>query len=91
MNQYGRQTQRYWQQNLPRQYAQIPDPTGYFTRLGEDLAQQIQDLTDTIAGPDRQDEGYLGKLGRLNEARTAAEDQVMRETLPEPEEPAVTA
>jgi hypothetical protein len=85
MNQYGRRTQRYWQQNLPTQYAQIPNPETFFAQLGETMAEQIADLAEQIAGPDPAGEDYLSKLGRLNMARTTAETEVFRETLPQPE------
>lgn len=85
MNSYGRQAQQHWQQHLPHQYSQIPNPQTFFATMGETIAQQIEDLTEQIAGPDRPDEGFMGKLGRLNMARTEATIEVMRETLPEPE------
>lgn len=85
MNQYGRRTQQHWQQHLPTQYSQIADPEQFFETLGETIAQQIDALAEDLAGPDPADETYMQKLGRLNMARLNAEDQVMRETLPEPE------
>ncbi len=85
MNQYGRRAQRYWQSNLPSQYTQIPDPDAFFDQMGQTMAEQIEELAEQIAGPDRPGEGYLDKLGRLNRARTEAETEIMRETLPQPE------
>ncbi|MEJ3743141.1 hypothetical protein WEI85_07630 [Actinomycetes bacterium KLBMP 9797] len=85
MNQYGAQARRHWQTHLPRRYAQIEDPETYFTDLGEQIAQQIQDKARAIAGPDPEQETYLDKVGRLNMARLTAESDVLRETLPEPE------
>lgn len=82
MNQYGAQARRYWREYLPGRYAQIEDPEAFFTDLGEEMADQVVELTDSIAGPDRPGEGYLGKVGRLNMARLSAEEQVMREMLP---------
>jgi hypothetical protein len=85
MNQYGRRAQRYWQSNLPRQYAQIPDPETFFDRMGQTMAGQIDELAEQIAGPDPAGEGYLDKVGRLSRARSEAEMQITRETLPPPE------
>ncbi len=85
MNQYGAQARRHWQTHLPNRYRQIPDPETYFTNLGEEIAQQIQDVARTMAGPDPANETYLDKVGRLNMARLSAEDQVLREMLPAPE------
>lgn len=85
MNQYGRRAQRYWQANLPHQYSQIEDPQTFFDRMGQAMATQIDALSDDLAGPDRPQESFLDKVGRLNRARDEAEMQVMRETLPAPE------
>jgi hypothetical protein len=85
MNQYGQRAQVHWQTYLPSQYAEIADPEAFFEEMGSDLADQILDLADEIAGPDQRDEGYMGKLGRLNRARLEAEHTVMAEALPEPE------
>jgi hypothetical protein len=82
MNQYGAQARRYWREYLPERYAQIEDPEAVFSDLGEEMAEQVVELADSIAGPDRPGEGYLGKVGRLNMARLSAEEQVMREMLP---------
>jgi hypothetical protein len=60
----------------------MSDPTGFFTRLGEEMATQITTVSLALAGDDPGDEGFLEKVGRLNMARLQAEEQVMRETLP---------
>ncbi|MEN3308875.1 MAG: hypothetical protein V7603_5077 [Micromonosporaceae bacterium] len=88
MNQYGRRAQRYWQQSLPRQYDQIPDPETFFAQMGETLATQIEDLAEKIeqrtpATPPSQD--FMANLGRINMARQEAEIEVFREMLPQPE------
>lgn len=85
MNQYGQKAQAHWQRCLPSQFAQIEDPEAFFEEMGSDLASQIHDLADEIAGPDPRNEGYMDKLGRLNRARLEAEHTVMAEALPEPE------
>jgi hypothetical protein len=85
MNSYGRQAKQHWQQYLPRQYAQIVSPEAFFRQMGETIAQQIEDLTEQIAGPDRPGETFMAKLGRLNMAKQEATIEVMRQTLPQPE------
>jgi hypothetical protein len=86
MNQYGSRARRYWAAHLPERYAQIEDPTVFFTDLGEQMAQQVDELSLAIAGADRPGEGYLEKVGRLSQARLAAEEEVMREMLPASEQ-----
>jgi hypothetical protein len=89
VNQYGAQAMRHWQEFLPDRLKAIGTPEqqeAYFERLGLEAADEITTLTAQIAGPDRPDETYGAKLGRLGEARRAAEEIVLRETvLPSPE------
>lgn len=85
MNQYAAQARSHWKKHLPNRYRQIGNLDEFFTDLGEQIAQQIEDLSRTLAGPDPEQETYLDKLGRLNNARLRAEGQVLREMLPDPE------
>ncbi|MEV4212585.1 hypothetical protein [Micromonospora sp. NPDC049662] len=85
MNQYGRRAQRYWQQHLPSQYAQIEDPTAFFDEMGQTLAQQIEDLAEAIARRSPSTQDFMANLGRLNRAKDEAEIEVFREMLPQPE------
>jgi hypothetical protein len=85
MNRYGAQAQRHWQTYLPNRYAALiaagTDLNSFFSTLGDQATQQIEDLARQLAGPDPAGEGYLDKLGRLNEARMAAEEQVLPELI----------
>jgi hypothetical protein len=85
MNQYGRRAQRYWQQNLPRQYAQIPNPEAFFGELGQTLAQRIDELAEETESSAPSTQDYMGNLGRMNMVRQEAEMEVFREMLPPPE------
>ncbi len=87
VNRYGRRAMRHWAQWLPGRYAQIQDREGFFARLGQQAADQIQDLMMDLAGDDPAGEDYLAKLARMNTARLEAEGQVLRELIllePEP-------
>lgn len=50
MYRYGVKAQRHWARWLPRQYAAISDPEGFFTTPGEEVAGQIDDLADELVG-----------------------------------------
>ncbi len=89
MNQYGSMAMRYWARWLPRQYAAISDPDSFFAALGEDVARQIEDLTDELVGEVEHGEGYLAQVGRLFAARIHAEElflaqQLMPDPKPQP-------
>jgi hypothetical protein len=78
--------QRHWARWLPDRYATIPDPNSFFSALGEEVAQQIGELSLDLAGDDPLGEGYLEKLGRLNMARLQAQEIVLTQrVLLEPE------
>lgn len=87
MNRYGATAKKHWERWLPVRYSQLEDPTEYFARLGDEISEQVEELSHAIAGDDPPGEGYLAKLGRLNMAKLNAESQVLREmALLDPEE-----
>jgi hypothetical protein len=69
MNRYGVIAKRHWARRLPRQYAAISDPDRFFSTLGEEVARQIDDLTNELVGEIRQSDSYLAHVGRLFAAR----------------------
>jgi hypothetical protein len=86
MNRYGLIAQRHWARWLPRQYAAISDPDSFFATLGEEVARQIDDLTDELIGEIQQSDSYLAHVGRLFSARAIAEELVLPErVLPDSE------
>lgn len=82
MNTYGSRLMKMWRQHFPKQYAQLDDPEAFFMALGEQVEVEVQELAAALAGRDQPGEGYLGKVGRLNMARLAAEDEVFRRAVP---------
>jgi hypothetical protein len=87
MNQYGLKAQEHWKRWLPKRYSQLGDPDSYFSNLGEEIQQRIEELSEALAGQDPPNEDFMITLGRLNMARQTAESQVLREmALLEPEE-----
>ena len=87
MNRYGLMAQKHWARWLPSRYAQIEDPDSFFSDLGRLTAERIDSLALDLAGDDRPGEGYLGKAGRLGQARHQAEEIVLADLIllePEP-------
>jgi hypothetical protein len=86
VNRYGVIARRHWARWLPRQYAAIGDPESFFTTLGEEVARQIDDLTDELAGETGQGDSYLARVGQLIAARAIAEEFILpQRVLPEAE------
>jgi hypothetical protein len=87
MNYYGEMARRHWARWLPAQYAVIEDRDSFFSDLGSRAEARIDELALEFAGNDQPGEGYLGKVGRLGEARHRAEEIVLTEMIllePEP-------
>lgn len=81
MNRYGRQAMQHWATYLPDRYAQIPDPAGFFTTMGREIAEEIADLSAQLATQQPQEPTYLAEVGRLNRLRSQAEEQVLNERI----------
>ena len=87
MNRYGQIARKHWARWLPARYAAIKDPTSFFSDLGNQAEQRIDQLTDRLAGEDPPGEDYLAKAGRLGQARMQAEEIVLAELILLPPEP----
>lgn len=87
MNQYATQAQAHWQRFLPHRYSQIPDPEQFFTTLGQEVEQEIAELTETLAGDDLPGEDFLAKTGRIKAATQQAREAVLTERVLLPAEP----
>ncbi|MGH3625419.1 MAG: hypothetical protein ACRDQ5_27165 [Sciscionella sp.] len=87
MNHYGQQAKTHWSRFLPTRYSQIPDPEAFFTILGEEVGQEIDQLADLLAGEDPPGEDYRDKQGRLTAARQQAREKVLGERVLCPAEP----
>ena len=87
MNRYGLMAQRHWAQWLPQRYATISEPDSYFSTLGQEAAQQIEDLAAELTGSNPPGEDYLARAGRLKAARLQAEEIVLPELILLPPEP----
>lgn len=87
MNQYAAMAERHWRRWLPSRVAELQDPSSFFSELGDQVAERIEDLTAELAGDDPPGETYMQKVGRLNMARLRAEEMVLPEMVLLPPEP----
>jgi|ThiBio_1000_plan_1041568.scaffolds.fasta_scaffold04242_3 hypothetical protein len=88
MNRYGQMAWNHWRKWRPRMLSGIEDPQTYFSTLGQETEQEIDELAEQIAGADRPGETTLQKTARLREARISAESDLLplRITLPAEDE-----
>ncbi len=81
MDRYATIAMTYYRNHLSTRYAELENPDEYFRELGEQIQDQLTDLTPQLAGPDQPGEGHLAKTGWLNAARNQAEELVLNEML----------
>ena len=75
--------EQWYQQYQPQAYAGMSPAARdlFFGTLGEQAAQEIEQVTEAVAGDDPPNETFEQKAGRLNAARAQATELVMRTTL----------
>lgn len=81
MNRFGRLAMDHWRQVDPTRLEALEDPTDFFSALGQQVEDRVQELQSHLAGPDAPDETYLQKVGRLNAARAQAEEMALAELV----------
>ena len=88
MQKYAAIARDHWKRWLPKRFSEIENPETFFSELGEEIEQRVDELSQALAGSDPPGEQYLQKVGRLQMARANAESQALREiALLEPESP----
>lgn len=77
MNRYGKRLREHYASHRATELAALEDPEAFFEALGTRIETEIDALADQIAGPSSPSEGYLERMGRLTEARSTAESEVL--------------
>lgn len=81
MNKYGVMAQNHWILHAPRRYQELKDPTEFFARLGEELADaiiRIVELQEQALPPSLP---YWEKTQQLLQIRRQAEETVLRDRI----------
>lgn len=83
MNRLATMAAEHWATHRPDELAKIPEQArqAHFQELADEAQAEVETLAESLAGPDPTGEPYLAKVGRLREARAAAEAQVIREMI----------
>ena len=84
MNPYGHRIRQVWTDLVPDRVARMTDPETFFASLGEQIAEQVAQLTQTLTGPAPQQEPYPARVGRQTAARMQAEEIVFADHTPTP-------
>jgi hypothetical protein len=78
MNHYGAMAQQHWQKVRAEEYALIEDPERFFSELGEQVAEMVQQRMDQLLETQPRAEGFVAELARQQTARGTAEDETLR-------------
>lgn len=86
MNRYGAMAHQHWARWLPEHYATITDPEAFFAQMGEQAADQVDQIRDHLlmkAGPTPD---HLARAGLWTAVTQQAEEIVLQQSvLAEPE------
>jgi hypothetical protein len=90
LNPYGARARAHWQTHLPEEYRQIPerDRTDFFARLGEEIEARVSQRTEELADQEEPETaiGFQARYALLSTLRHTAEQQVLAQMLPAPQE-----
>ena len=88
MNRYAAMAMAHWRRWTPTRFALIEDQSGFFTRLGVEVAEQITSTEEALlASADLTGLDAMARAGRLTAIRRQAEEIVLTEMVwlePEP-------
>lgn len=75
---------------LGDQLSLIPESErdSFYSTLGDQIAEQVENLEMMLRGPDPVGESFMERLGRFNMAHLQAEEMALAEMLPAPEQDA---
>lgn len=80
-NLYGQRLRDHYEKYRRDELEAMEDPTAFFVTTGDQMAAEIAELTETIAGPTPPGEDYVTRVGRRTAAARTAADEVMRKYL----------
>jgi len=96
LDRYARMAHDHMRTYLPGRFSQIDDPEAYFTDLGAQVSDQVEEMWAAMTAQAPPEEGFLERAGRFNRSWMAAEEVVLADLVwltPEvwdPEDPDVT-
>lgn len=86
MSVYSQTVREHWEKYRPRELAQMQDPEGFFRDKGREIQVAILEAEQALEEALEPEQDYQARVGQLNQIRATAEQQVLAELLPPPEE-----
>ena len=81
MNRYGRMALEHWRRHRPLAFSQIAAPQEFFTSLGEQVADQIEEISEQLLAETRPMKEFMQEVARREQAQQMAEEQVLTELV----------
>ena len=81
MNRYTSLALEHWKTHRADELAGMTDRETFFAQLGEQISYQVAELSRQLQQDGPPGEDYSARAARFRQARQAAEEQVLRETL----------
>lgn len=79
MNPYGARAMKYWQDAAPTRYADLENPSEFFTDLGEQIATYVEQLASAMEAKATFSQDTMTRFGELNAIKASAEEVAMHE------------
>lgn len=77
MNRYGKRLEMHYRTHRAVDLEQLSAPQEFFSRLGLEIAERVDERADQIAGTMSPTASFVDRMGLLGEARFTAESEVM--------------
>ncbi len=70
---------KYWQDAAPTRYADLENPSEFFTDLGEQIATYVEQLASAMEAKATFSQDTMTRFGELNAIKASAEEVAMHE------------
>lgn len=81
MNTRGQHAMETMRNHDPESFSQIQDPEGYFSTLGDQIQEQIWQMTESLLPQRTEGQDAMEFIGRSNMARVQARELVYQEMI----------
>ena len=71
----------HWRRHRPLAFSQIAAPQEFFTSLGEQVADQIEEISEQLLAETRPMKEFMQEVARREQAQQMAEEQVLTELV----------
>lgn len=85
-NRYSHLVREHWTRHRPRELGQMSDPERFLTAKAAEIQHAVIEAQEALEQALEPEPTYPARVGQLNQIRADAEQQVLAELLPPPED-----